>query len=459
MKVLFLSQYVCLALSLNHVAPVHHAVNMAADKPEGHSHSKVWNEQDAKLDRCEGIEFDAITPDEKGNTFFFKGDHLWKGFSGPAELLNSTFQELYDYHHLGHVDAAFRIHHQDDPKAHDHIFFFLDDKVFSYYNYTLEKGYPVNIQQEFPGVPSHLNAAVECPTGECVTDSVLFFKGKEVYNFDIKTKSVKKKVWSHLPNCTSAFRWLEHYYCFHGHHFTRFHPVSGEVTGTYPKDARKYFMRCGEGFGHEAGFRKLPCNETKLNAITTDDKGRSYAFIDSNYIRLDTHRDGNHPFPIARSWKEIAGGVDAVFSYGDNMYIIQSDQIYIYKSAAHYTLIEGYPKPLKEELGIEGPVDAAFLCANQHIAHIIKGQKMYDIDLAATPRAVKQERFIPFPEVDAGLCDADGIKVFIGSEYYVYKSQMILALSKFRPQPQKISPDQFGCEEKRLLRLQQGHSF
>lgn len=53
---------------------------------------------------------------------------------------------------------------------------------------------------------------------------------------------------------------------------------------------------------------------------------------------------------------------------------IQGDQIYIYKGAVHYTLIEGYPKTLKEELGIEGTVDAAFVCPNEHIVHIIQGK-------------------------------------------------------------------------------------
>lgn len=51
----------------------------------------------------------------------------------------------------------------------------------------------------------------------------------------------------------------------------------------------------------------------------------------------------------------------------------QGDQVYIYKSAAPFTLIEGYPKSLKEELGIEGPVNAAFVCAGHHIVHIIQG--------------------------------------------------------------------------------------
>lgn len=129
--------------------------------------------------------------------------------------------------------------------------------------------------------------------------------GQDVYVYDIVTKTVKTKTWPDLPLCTSAFRWAEHYYCFHGHNFTRFNPVSGEVSGTYPKDARNYFMKC-ENFGgfikkrileiHFGGFfvryiqscvfpaghggdHKAPkCSEVKLDAITTDDRGRIYLF-------------------------------------------------------------------------------------------------------------------------------------------------------------------------------------
>lgn len=55
---------------------------------------------------------------------FLSGDHLFKGFHGEAELSNETFAELDDYHHLGHVDAAFRMHFEKSTD-HDHMFFFL----------------------------------------------------------------------------------------------------------------------------------------------------------------------------------------------------------------------------------------------------------------------------------------------------------------------------------------------
>lgn len=52
---------------------------------------------------------------------------------------------------------------------------------------------------------------------------------------------------------------------------------------------------------------------------------------------------------------------------------MQGDQVYIYKQAAHYILIEGYPKTVKEELGVEGRVDAAFVCPNEHTLYVIQG--------------------------------------------------------------------------------------
>lgn len=428
--------FLCLALALTNGAPAH---------PQ---HPAVSDGDAALPNRCEGIEFDAIAPDEKGNTFFFKGAHLWKGFHGPAHLSNETFKELDDLHHIGHVNAAFRMHNVDNPDDHDHIYFFQDDKVFSYYNQSLEDGYPKKIQDDFPGVPTHLDAAVECPKGECMADSVLFFKGHDVHVYDITTKTVKTKTWSHLPTCTSAFRWLEHYYCFHGHNFTRFHPVSGEVSGAYPKDARSYFMNC-PGFGHGRGGRyQIPkCSEVKLDAITTNDAGKTYIFAGPIYMRLDSHRDGFHAFPITRAWKEVTGGVDAVFSYTDKIYLIKGDQVYIYKGAAHYTLIEGYGKTLKEELGVEGHVDAAFVCPGEHTVNIIQGQSIHVVDLTATPRVIIQNLPLPLGNIDAALCGVQGINLFKGSQYYNYSGLTVLAASRVAPMPHSITSTMMGCQD------------
>uniref|UniRef100_A0A8C7YN27 Hemopexin n=1 Tax=Oryzias sinensis TaxID=183150 RepID=A0A8C7YN27_9TELE len=433
MALTFKAAFLALMLALTRAAPFILLVSVILiSHPDGDS---------ALPDRCAGIEFDAITPDDKGQTFFFKGDHVWKGFEGDAQPSSQYFKELN-----GHVDAAFRMHNPENQGDHDHIYLFLDDKVFSYFEHTLEEGYPKEIQEDFPGVPTHLDAAVECPKGECVTDSVLFFKGPDVHVYDIVTKTVKTKTWPHLPACTSVFRWLEHYYCFHGHNFTRFQPVTGEVTGNYPKDARRYFMRCPD-FGHGGERTTLKCSDFKMDAITTDDTGRMYMFKGSNYMRLDTHRDGLHAFPITRSWKELTNGVDAVFSYNDRIYLIKGDQVYIYKAGAHFTLIEGYPKTLKEELNIEGQVDAAFVCPGQRTAHIIQGRKITYINLAATPREITLDAPLPFGDIDAAFCLSDGIKIFQGSNYYHYDSPMLLVMSRIAPIPLKVTSAMVGCED------------
>ncbi|MEQ2161371.1 hypothetical protein GOODEAATRI_008995 [Goodea atripinnis] len=195
------------------------------------------------------------------------------------------------------------MHNTENPDDHDHIYLFQDDKVYSYFNQNLEEGYPKQIEEDFPGVPTHLDAAT--------------------------------KTWSHLPSCTSAFRWLEHYYCFHGHNFTRFHPVSGEVTGAYPKDARHYFMNC-PNFGHGGDRKPLKCSDVKLSAATTDDGGRT---------------------------------------------------------------VVGRVVPL------------------------------------------------PLSNIDASLCGEDGIKIFIGSQFYRYESPMILAMSRIAPVPVAITSAMMPCED------------
>ncbi|KAK6309530.1 hypothetical protein J4Q44_G00194110 [Coregonus suidteri] len=412
------------------------------DEPAGPDH------HGAQLDRCEEIEFDAIAPDAKRITYFFKGDHMWSGFHGPSELINGSYKELDDHHHLGHVDAAFCLHQPND-EDHLHTYFFLDNKVFSYHehSHSLVEGFPKDISEVFPGVPDHLDAAVECPKGDCLRDSVIFFKGHDVFHFDTHTKKVKASQWDHLPNCTSALRWLDHYYCFHGHQFTRFHPWSGTVTGKYPKDARDFFMKCPNFSRLSDHTERERCSHVPLDAMTSDDLEKALAFRGDYYLqKTEGSNDGWHAFPIAHTFKDLQSDVTAAFSYAGHLHFIKDEQMFVYQSGGEqYQLVEGFPKPLKDELGIEGPLDAAFVCGEHSILHVIKGNQMFDIELTTTPRGVVMESRLPFPKVDAAVCSPDGIRVFVGADYFQYETPMLLANSRIVPEPHKTSLEMFGC--------------
>ncbi|XP_029138689.2 hemopexin [Labrus bergylta] len=398
------------------------------------------------LDRCQGLEMDAVAVNEEGIPYFFKGDHLFKGFHGKAELSNESFTELDDHHHLGHVDAAFRMHYEDNLADHDHMFFFLDHKVFSYYQHKLEEGYPKNISEVFPGIPDHLDAAVECPKPECDEDSVIFFKGDDIYHYNVSTKGVDMKEFKTMPKCTSAFRFMEHYYCFHGHMFSKFDPKTGDVHGKYPKDARDYFMRCSE-FGDESDHvERERCSRVHLDAITADDAGNMYAFRGHHFLRQDEGNDTLKADTIENAFKELHSEVDAVFSYENHLYMIKDEHVFVYKVGEPHTHLDGYPKPVKEELGIEGPVDAAFICEGD-TAYIIKGQTIFDVDMKATPHAVTHERPIStFKRVDAAMCHRGGIKVVVGNHFYHFESPMMLSTGRLIPEQHKVSMELFGCD-------------
>nr|AMW64453.1 warm temperature acclimation related 65kDa protein 1 [Scomberomorus niphonius] len=400
----------------------------------------------AVLDRCQGLEMDAVTVSEEGVPYFFKGDHLFKGFHGGAELSNESFAELDDHHHLGHVDAAFRMHYEDSPSDHDHMFFFLDNKVFSYYKHKLEDGYPKDISEVFPGIPDHLDAAVECPKPECDEDSVIFFKGDDIYHYNVKTKAVDEKEFTTMPNCTSAFRFMEHYYCFHGHMFSKFDPKTGEVHGKYPKEARDYFMRCSKFSEDSDHVERERCSRVHLDAITSDSAGNMYAFRGHHFLQKDEGSDVLKADTIESAFKELHSEVDAVFSYEDHLYMIKDDDLFVYKVGEPHTHLDGYPKPVKEELGLEGPIDAAFVC-DDHFAYIIKGLTLYEVDMKASPRTARIEHQLSlFKKIDAAMCRLDGIKIIVGNHFYHFMSKMLLIAGRALPQQQRVSQGLFGCD-------------
>uniref|UniRef100_A0A8C6XAL6 Hemopexin n=1 Tax=Naja naja TaxID=35670 RepID=A0A8C6XAL6_NAJNA len=384
------------------------------------------------IQRCADEEgFDAVTLDEAGTMVFFKGSSVWKGFTGTAEPIEDSWPEIQ-----GPVDAALRIHYHDHPEGlHDNVLLFQ----------VLRPGYPKLIEQEFPGIPADLDAAVECHPKECPSETIVFFQGEKdslVFSYDLRTKAVKQRSWPAVSNCTAAVRWLERYYCFQGIRFLRFDPLRGDVPPTYPRDARDYFMRCpGRGHGREsqknATLRGIldACSGRPFPAFSSDDPGRIYAFRGGHYFRVDSVRDGLHAWLLNHTWSGLEGEVDAAFSWADKLYFIQGSQVTIYRSEHGYSQVEGYPRPLVEELGVS-KADAAFTCPHSSVLHIIQGQ---------SPRSPGPPQLLPHPHVDSAICTSKGVFLFVGADFHQYQDMAQLSTATVSAPAQNTAAVFFRC--------------
>ncbi|KAM7329092.1 hypothetical protein ACRRTK_010705 [Alexandromys fortis] len=372
------------------------------------------------IERCsDGWSFDATTLDHNGTMLFFKGEFVWRGHAGVRELISERWKNS-----TSSVDAAFR-------RGPDSVFLIKGDKIWVYPPEKKENGYPKLLQEEFPGIPYPLDAAVECHHGECPSEGVLFFQGNRKWFWDFATRTKKERSWPAVGNCTAALRWLERYYCFQGNQFLRFNPVSGEVPPRYPLDARDYFMSC---------------------------PGRG-----SHYWRLDTSRDGWHSWPIAHHWPQGPSAVDAAFSWDGKVYLIQGTQVYVFLTKGGNTLVSGYPKRLEKELGSPpgislDTVDSTFICPGSSRLYVTAGRRLWWLDLKSGAQAIWTELSWPHEKIDGALCldkslgpnscSSKGPSLYLihGPNLYCYSSIDKLNAAKVVPQPQRVN-SLLGCSQ------------
>lgn len=419
-----------------------------------HVNIELYNgsEPTGAANRCEDEEgFDAVTLDQNGAMNFFKENFLWKGGSSSAVFVNESYPEVE-----GQIDGAFRMQRKT-PEQHDRIFLLKGSKAWIYTDGKLEVDSPKLIGDLFPGVPEAIDAAVECHKEECQADSVIFFKDNVIFTYDSSTDKVKQKSWpkeSPITFCTAALYWLGRHYCFQGTDFYRFDPVTGEMaTGTYPKDARDYFIHCpGRHHGYEAAKNatlwsiKNRCNSRPYDDFTSDDDGHVYAFRSGWFFSLDRQRDGWHAWPLSHKWKGLHGVITTAFNWENKMYFVKDSLVYIYRVGQGYRLVAGYPKPLQEELGITGEgLDAAFTCPHSSQLYIIRGNKMRSLDLQLEQKTLSEESSIPHAHIDGAMCTSKGVFLFKDGDYYQYKDTAELATVSEVPAAQSIAKDFMAC--------------
>ncbi|KAM8815850.1 hemopexin [Rhynchonycteris naso] len=438
----------CWSLTIAHPVP---STGASGNGAEGGNGIKVNPDM---LELCsDGAGFEATTLGDNGTMLFFKGEYMWQGHPWTQNLISERWKNF-----TGSVDAAFRL-------GHDSVFLIKGDKVWVYPPEKEDKRYPKLLQDEFPGIPSPLDAAVECHRGECKDEGILFFQGNRTWFWDLATKNKKERNWPAVRNCSSAMRWIGRYYCFQGNQFLRFDPVTGDVLPRYPLDVRDYFIPCpgrGHGSGNKTGPEDKRCStDLVLSALLSDKHGATYAFSGSHYWRLDTSKDGWHSWPIVHQWPNGPSTVDAAFSWDDKIYLVQGNQVYIFLAKGGYTLVDGYPKQLKKELGSPAginleAVDAAFICPGSSRLHVMAGRQLWWLDLKLGPQATWTELSWPHEKVDGALCtekslgpnscsaNGSGLYLIHGQNLYCYSDVEKLSATNTLPQPQRMN-NLLGC--------------
>ncbi|XP_061876304.1 hemopexin isoform X2 [Colius striatus] len=449
MRVLTTALCLAWALALACAHPLIHSKQQAAGGGHPHGAETPGNDTDLAQLCADESGFDATTLSENGTMLFFRGEEVWESsWRDPrphVRPLHTSWPEL-----SGPVDAALRLPLRQHP-GHSHgLYLFQGEQVWAYADGQLLPGFPRRVEDEFPGVPGGLDAAVECPAEECGGESILFFKGDEVWAFDVSLRVTKPRVWPGLGPCGAALRWLERFYCLRGTGFQRFHPLTGPLSPARTRDLRDYFIPCpgrGHGQGNASwGDAGEPCSQMPFQALLSDDTGRIYAFRGNLSFRLDSLRDGLHAWPVGQSWPGLEGEVDAAFAWEGRSYLIQGSQVSAFLSGQGHRPVLGYPRPLQDELGVPS-ADAAFTCPGSAQLYLISGSSIRTVDLSQTPRWAGPAVPLPHDAVDGAMCTSDGVFLFHGPRFARYDGVGELLAAREPAALGSISARFLGCPQ------------
>ncbi|KAL5245096.1 hypothetical protein ACI65C_012506 [Semiaphis heraclei] len=196
------------------------------------------------------------------------------------------------------------------------------------------------------------------------------------------------------------------------------------------------------------------CTVTKIDTLFNSAVGETFVFKGDYYWKLiDGGVARGFPKPIAGTWSDLPGNIDAAFTY-------KNDKTYFFKGTKYWrytetTMDDGYPKFIADGFpGIPDNVDAALFWSGNGMIYFFKETYYWKVNLKKNIFAVKVGypkliskiwRGIP-NNIDAVFRYMDGKLYFFKDNYYYklnfYTSKVV---KENPPYPRNARNSWFGC--------------
>jgi len=217
------------------------------------------------MDVCGGddISFDAtFFDDERQYMYAFKNQYYWrfdnegKFAAGYPQLISSRWRGLPDS-----ISAAAY------SRATGRTYFFKSNKIYRFTDTTLDQGFPRPL--EHLGLPNNVDAAMQWGGDGLiyVFKKNNFFRFHEYQPYDGAKRYTHRRIaknWDAIPNhVDAAMQWKDGAtYFLKNDEIYKFSNFKLKVDKRYPKDLRKYFIRCP---GQKAAPLKYRKKKNKKN--------------------------------------------------------------------------------------------------------------------------------------------------------------------------------------------------